>query len=111
MEDQNDNKDNGNKRFNKFNSFWIYGLIALILLASQVFFDSSFSANEDISFRDFANFVEQGDVKRVEVINQRYADVYIKSDRLNEARHAKANKSQSKTAGPALPPLCLRVRR
>jgi len=100
MEDQNDNKDNNNKRFNKFNSFWIYGLIALILLASQVFFDSSFSSNEDISFRDFANFVEQGDVKRVEIINQRYANVYIKSDRLSEARHADANKSQFSVGSP-----------
>ncbi|MCB0688860.1 MAG: ATP-dependent zinc metalloprotease FtsH [Saprospiraceae bacterium] len=95
MEDHNENKnDNNNKRFNKFNSFWIYGLIALILLASQVFFDSSFSTNQDISFRDFANFVEKGDVKRVEIINQRYANVYIKSDRLSEPRHANANKSQ-----------------
>lgn len=100
MEDHNDNKDNNNKRFNKFNSFWIYGLIALILLASQVFFDSSFTTNEDISFRDFANFVEQGDVKRVEVINQRYANVYIKADRLSEARHAKANKNQFSINSP-----------
>jgi AFG3 family protein len=99
MEDNNENKDN-NKRFNKFNSFWIYGLIALILLASQVFFDSSFTTSQDISFRDFATFVEQGDVKRVEVINQRYANVYIKSDRLSEARHAKANNNKFSLSSP-----------
>ena len=68
-----------NKRFNKFNSFWIYGLIALILLASQLFFDSTFSSNEPISFNDFAQFVQQGDVKSVEVINAKYANVFIKS--------------------------------
>ena len=94
----NDNKDN--KRFNKFNSFWIYGLIALVLLASQLLFDPGFTASEDISFREFASFVEQGDVKRVEVVNKTYANVFIKSERLSDARHAKANKNQFSINSP-----------
>ncbi|MDH3648171.1 MAG: ATP-dependent zinc metalloprotease FtsH [Saprospiraceae bacterium] len=97
-EEQNDNKDN--KRFNKFNSFWIYGLIALVLLASQLFFDSSFTSNEEISFRDFAHFVEQGDVKKVEIINGKYANVYIKSDRLGNSRHDNASKNQFSVNNP-----------
>ena len=97
-EEQNDNKDN--KRFNKFNSFWIYGLIALVLLASQLFFDSSFSSNEEISFRDFAHFVEQGDVTEVEIINGKYANVYIKKDRLENSRHDQANKNQFNVGSP-----------
>lgn len=100
MEDNNEKKDDNNKRFNKFNSFWIYGLVALVLLASQVFFDSSFSTEQDISFREFATFVESGDVKKVEVVNQKYASVYIKSDRLSEPRHAKANKNQFSYSSP-----------
>jgi len=101
MDNNNDNKDNNNKRFNKFNSFWIYGLIALILLASQLFLDSSFTATKDISFRDFAHYVEQGDVSRVEIINQKYANVYIKSDKLGEARHSEAKKNQFSLSSPA----------
>ncbi|MCL4122330.1 UNVERIFIED_CONTAM: hypothetical protein GTU68_045522 [Idotea baltica] len=101
MDNNNDNKENNNKRFNKFNSFWIYGLIALILLASQLFLDSSFTATKDISFRDFAHYVEQGDVSRVEIINQKYANVYIKSDKLGEARHSEAKKNQFSLSSPA----------
>ncbi len=95
-----DNKEKDNKRFNKFNSFWIYGLIALVLLASQLFFDSSFTANEDITFGEFAQFVQEGDVKRVEVINGKYANVYIKSDRLSSPRHSKANQNQFSLSSP-----------
>ena len=100
MDNNDSNKEKENKRFNKFNSFWIYGLIALILLASQLFFDNSFSASEDISFVVFKNFVEQGDVERVVIINQKYAHVFIKKNRLKEARHADANTSQFNMSGP-----------
>ncbi len=93
-------KDKDNKKFNKFNSFWIYGLIALILLASQLLFDNSFSSNQDISFIDFKNYVEQGDVKRVTIVNQKYAHVFIKSDRLSQPRHANANKNQFNMSSP-----------
>ena len=95
---KNDNKDG--KRFNKFNSFWIYGLIAMILLASQFFFDSSFTTEQEISFRDFAGFVEQGDVQRVEVINGKYANVFIKKDRMSEARHDLANDNKFSLNSP-----------
>ncbi len=93
-----DNKPD--KRFNKFNSFWIYGLIALILLASQLFFDSTFSSNEPISFNDFAQFVQQGDVKSVQVVNGKYANVFIKSDRLSDARHSNANDNKFSLSSP-----------
>ncbi len=95
---ENENKDN--KRFNKFNSFWIYGLIALILLASQLFFDSSFSSNEDMTFGEFAHFVQEGDVRKVEVINGKYANVYIQKDRLSSPRHSKANQNQFNLDSP-----------
>ncbi len=98
--DSNNNNEKDNKRFNKFNSFWIYGLIALVLLASQLFFDSTFSSDQDISFNDFAQFVRQGDVKRVQIINSKYAHVFIKEDRLNEPRHAGANQSQFSMGSP-----------
>ena len=103
MENNQNNSDNNekdNKRFNKFNSFWIYGLIALVLLASQLFFDSSFTANEDITFGEFSQFVQEGDVRRVEVINGKYANVFIKSDRLSNPRHAKANQNQFSLSSP-----------
>ncbi len=100
MDKNNNENENKDKRFNKFNSYWIYGIIALMLLASQFFFDSNLTTSKDISFRDFASFVEQGDVKRVEVINQKYANVFIKSDRLSEARHANANKNQFSLTSP-----------
>lgn len=98
MEDNNEQKDN--KRFNKFNSFWIYGLIALILLGSQVFFDASFATQKDITFSDFESFVEYGDVRKVEVVNKTYANIYIKDDRLDESRHSEANNSQFTAGSP-----------
>ena len=102
MENRNvkDPNNNNNRKINKFNSFWIWGIIAVILLASQLLFDKSFSSNQEISFRDFANFVQQGDVEKVEVINGKYANVFIKSERLSDTRHNDANRSQFSVNNP-----------
>ena len=67
MEKNDSEKNKDNKKFNKFNSFWIYGLIALVLLASQLLIDNTFSSTKDISFIEFKSFVEQGDVDRVAI--------------------------------------------
>ena len=95
-----ENGDNQDKRFKKFNSFWIYGLIALILLISNFIWDSSFVSNNEITFNDFARFVESGDIKRVEVINSKHAYIYINRDRLGEERHNKANNNKFNLASP-----------
>ncbi|QOR76674.1 MAG: ATP-dependent zinc metalloprotease FtsH [Thermoflavifilum sp.] len=73
------------RRGPKFNFYWIYVLIAVLLLAMN-FFD--FHAKpQEISFQDFAkNYLADHDVARLDVINGRQVEVYIKQDRLNQPK-------------------------
>ncbi|MEM1220936.1 MAG: ATP-dependent zinc metalloprotease FtsH, partial [Bacteroidota bacterium] len=77
-------------------SYWIYGIIALFLIALN-FYQISSATNEPINFSRFAEMVEAGDVERLEVINREYAHVYIKGDSLDEERYGDA--AQSKFGG------------
>ncbi|MEL6922659.1 MAG: ATP-dependent zinc metalloprotease FtsH [Bacteroidota bacterium] len=87
MDNNKDNKS-GNSRFN---SYWIYGLIALFLLALN-FYSMTNSSSEAISYDQFETMMKDGDVDRLLVVNQKEALVYIKKDKLDDSRHNKANK-------------------
>jgi len=104
MEDRNSNKDDNekkdNKRFNKFNSFWIYGLAALILFATQFLFSKNLNTQKEISFQDFAGFVQSKDVEKIEIINGKTAHVYIHGESLGTERHRDANRNQFNLGGP-----------
>lgn len=89
-----DNKNNEKKPSdggNKFNSYWIYGLIALILLALNLFSLSS-SSSEPIAWGRFEQMVRDGDVDRVIVINKEYVHVYLNPDKLAKYEDATESK-------------------
>ncbi len=88
---ENNNKDK-KPNSSKFNSFWIYGLIALFLLALN-FYSLSDASNEPINMSRFEEMVADGAVERLEVINEKYAHVYIKEEKLGESSYKDANKS------------------
>ena len=87
--DNNNSKKPVNPRFN---SYWIYGLIALFLLGLN-FYSMTNGSNEAITYSKFEDFVKDGDVDRLVIVNQKYAQVYIKKDRLEDSKHKEANKS------------------
>ena len=75
----------------KFNSYWIYGLVALLLLALN-FYTLSTTSNEPIQWGKFEQMVRAQDVDKLEVINREYAHVYIKQDKLDKYPEATENK-------------------
>lgn len=89
-ENRNNEENNQPKKFN-FSSYWIYGMIALLLIALNVF-SAGGVKNEAITFGEFSSMVERGDVKKLEIINNREAYVYLTTDALKQARHAEASK-------------------
>ncbi len=75
-----DNKPNsGNNNNSRFNSYWIYGLLALFLLALN-FYSLSNPGSEQLSELKFWEMVREGDINKLEIINQKYAYVYLKED-------------------------------
>ena len=101
MADQNPEENKDKKRFNKFNSFWIYGLAALILFATQFLFQSNLSTQDPISMQEFESFALNGDIERVEVINGKTIQIYIRDEALTSDRHRnRANQSNFNLNGP-----------
>ncbi|RMG78711.1 MAG: ATP-dependent metallopeptidase FtsH/Yme1/Tma family protein, partial [Bacteroidetes bacterium] len=75
----------------KFNSYWIYGIIALFLLGLN-FLDLADHTNEPISWGKFQQMVLDHDVEKVEVVNSKVAQVYIKKDKLSDPKYKDAAK-------------------
>ncbi|MCB0521578.1 MAG: ATP-dependent metallopeptidase FtsH/Yme1/Tma family protein [Lewinellaceae bacterium] len=86
------NQDNKNKNNSKFNAYWIYGVVALFLLGLQ-FINLPSSSSDPITFEKFEKMAEAGDVERLEVVNQKYAYVYLKEGALSREEYKDASKS------------------
>ena len=90
---ENKNDPNGKAPGPKFNSYWIYGLIALFLIALQIFNVSSVG-NKEIDWLRFKSMAKDGAVKQVKVINKTYAHVFLKEGFLNNEKYKDAAKNK-----------------
>ena len=92
MEDNRNNVE-GKPSGPKFNSYWIYGMIALFLIALQLFNVSS-GGNKEIDWLRFKDMAKDGAVENVDVVNKTYAHVFLKKDRLSSEKYQDASKSK-----------------
>ena len=93
-------QQDGEKKENpkpRFNSYWVYALIGLALIIFNLISFSSIS-NDPIRWDRFAQMVKDGDVERLEVVNEQYAYIYLDKDRLSDERYDDA--AVSKFGGP-----------
>ncbi len=88
---ENNNQDNKKPNNSKFNSYWIYGLLALFLLALN-FYNLTSTSNDPIDWGEFAKMVRDQDIEKLEVINKEYASIYIKENRLSKYPEAATSK-------------------
>ncbi|KXK40489.1 MAG: ATP-dependent zinc metalloprotease FtsH [Saprospiraceae bacterium] len=90
MDNNQENKNNPPK-FN-INSYWIYGLILLGILAVNIYVSLN-SQVADININDFKEMATKDEVDRVEVINEKLVNVYLKSAVIDE-KYPDLKKSQ-----------------
>ncbi len=93
---------NNNKRpvpQGKFNAYWIYGLIILALIGINLFSLTSYK-NEPISMSKFKEMVKQGDVAKLEIVNEKYAQIYLKKEALQKEAYKEATKKGFLGANP-----------
>ena len=84
-----EDKNTNNKP--RLNPMWIYGSIIAIFLALQLFNSGLGSQNaEKTTVAQFIEFLKDGDVDRVEVVNKRIARVYLNSEAQSKDIHRKA---------------------
>ena len=92
----NDNNKNTTPKKPKFNSYWIYGGIILALIALQFFGSSNFNEGGKTSPSEFFQFVKDGDVKKVNIVNRHIAKVYLTAEAEEKKVH---EKTKSKSFG------------
>ena len=73
------NKKPQNK--NSFNQYWIYGGIILLFMLINVFFGSAgYQDSAATTPSKFFEFVKDGDVEKIEIINKREVRVFLTRD-------------------------------
>ncbi|WP_460218298.1 ATP-dependent zinc metalloprotease FtsH [Psychroserpens sp. MEBiC05023] len=85
-------KDNKNlNKKPKISPYWIYGFVIAAFLAIQLL-SGGFGGSDGkkINPSEFFNFMEQGDVAKLDIINRHEARVYLTKDALTKEVHKKA---------------------
>jgi len=110
MAEDNKKKTQDKKKFNtklpnnapkpKFSIYWVYGVIAVIFIALN--FSNMGEKVEDIGWGRFeTDMLKKDDVEKIIVVNWKYAEIYIKKDKLKEDKYKDAaNKKENQFTGP-----------
>ncbi len=99
-ENQNEEVEKQKNKLNvkppKFNIYWIYGIIAVILIGMQ--FIGFKPASVPISWEKFNNeMLQTHDVEKLEVLNGKSVEVYVKKDRLTDEKYKTVSKTNFNT--------------
>jgi cell division protease FtsH len=72
----------------KLNPYWIYGVIITAFLAMQLFYGGFGSQNSStITPSRFLEYLGQGDVSKIEIVNKREAHVYLTKEAVEKEVH------------------------
>ncbi len=72
----------------RFNALWIYAFIGIFIVFIYLF--DSGSGPVPVDWKFFQNeLLLKGEVEKIKVVNEQYAEIYIKQDKLNQPKHQK----------------------
>ncbi|WP_026915271.1 ATP-dependent zinc metalloprotease FtsH [Christiangramia portivictoriae] len=73
----------------KFSAYWIYAAIIIIFLGLNLFGDGGFSEPAKTNPAEFKEYLKNGDVEKVEIINRNQARVYLTQEAKEKEIHKK----------------------
>ncbi len=77
----------------KFNFYWVYGIIFALILGYQ-FLNSADMSTSKLSENEFKEILKEDDIRKILIVNQDFAQIFIKDKALEKEMHSK------KTKGP-----------
>lgn len=85
-----------------FNLYWIYALIAIVLIGIQLFSTFGSNVKKITNDTELQNLVQTNDLEKIDVINNKYAEIYIKDAELGKDRYKEVAKGSfgGKNKGP-----------
>ena len=69
---------------NRFNFYWVYIIVFALFIGMQIFTAMSFSAKNS-TYQEFEQALDLGDVDRVNIVNERKVQIFIKEESLRES--------------------------
>ncbi len=86
----------------KFNSYWIIGIILVVMIGIQ--FLSSGGGIKEIDSNRFFQFLQQGDIEKIIIVNKEKVEIYIKPERLTDPAFDDVKSQKSNTVlGQSVP--------
>lgn len=83
-----ENNDKKNTKRPKFSAYWIYAVAIMVFIGLQMYNGALHSVSRTTP-SEFENFLEQGDVAKVVIINKVKAQVYLTKEALDKEVHKK----------------------
>ena len=99
-------KSQGNKpekKKPKFSNYWIYAGIFLLFMGIQFFGGGSWAQPEKTSKSQFEQFLRDGDVAKVKIVNHKVAKVFLTQEAKSKSVHSKSTGSGMLDPGPNEP--------
>ncbi|MDF1570474.1 MAG: ATP-dependent zinc metalloprotease FtsH [Bacteroidales bacterium] len=81
----------GNKP--KFNTYWIIGIVLLALIGMQFLNNTGTMVETDSN--SFFEMLRAGDVEKIVIVNKEKVEIYIKPERLSDAKYSEMNEKRS----------------
>ena len=76
----------------KFNFYWVYGILFALILGYQ-FFNSSDLSTDKLSDNEFKTILKDNDISKIVIVNDDFAQVFIKESALSKEKHTAKTKS------------------
>ena len=88
------NKNNPKNKKPKFSPYWIYGILIAMFIGLQLFSGGGLQDASTTTPSQFIQYLRDGDVSKVVIVNEKYARVYLTSEAEKKEVHKKSiNKS------------------
>ena len=84
----------------KFNTYWVYGAIFLVFIGIQFFGSGSWAQPGRTTQAQFEQYLRDGDIEKIEIVNRKVAKVYLTSDAKTKSIHLKDKQSTLLAPGP-----------
>lgn len=96
----NDNNNKPDLRKPRFNAYWIYAAIILVFLALQFLGGSSWTQPAQTTQAEFEEFLRNGDVDKIEIVNKKLAKVYLTPEAKLKDVHSNRRRTSLLEPGP-----------
>jgi len=92
----------------KFNTYWIIGIVLLALIGMQ--FLSNTNTMVETDSNKFFEMLKSGDIEKLVIVNKEKVEIYIKPERLSDAKYSEVNENRSNSMmGQSLPQYYLTI--